>query len=184
MEWFISKNYSFFPWCLIGYRQNTFVFSASKVHRVLFNDICRRQIVCSQPLKVHSSPISNDDTRPFCLKNTNTNTKVKRSDQEFGQLASLGIKNLLLRGTQLKVMQNMSFVCRLYSSKFGFDYKEIHLSFILNEMKFVSKSILVQNVSPSYCFLLQNTKFIFGCAVYTGRDTKMSQVNTINDKQL
>ena len=51
-------------------------------------------------------------------------------------------------------------------------------------MEFVSKSIFVQNVSPTDCFLLQNTKFIFGCAVYTGRDTKMSQVNTINDKQL
>ena len=125
MEWNGSsqKNCSFFPWCLIGYRQNTFVLSASKVHRVLFNDICRRQIVCSQPLKVHSSPISNDDTRPFCLKNTNTNTKVKRSDQEFGQLASLGIKNLLLRGTQLKVMQNKLFVCRLNWPKFCFDYK-------------------------------------------------------------
>ena len=109
---------------------------------------------------------------------------MKRSDQEFGQLASLGIKNLLLRGTQLKVVQNELFVCRLNSPKFGFDFKEKHLSFILNQMEFVSLSILVQNVSPTDCFLLQNTKFIFGCAVYTGRDTKMSQVKTINDKQL
>ena len=116
--------------------------------------------------------------------NTNTNAKVKRSDQEFGQLASLGIKNLLLRGTQLKVMQNKLFVCRLNSPKFGFDFTGRHLSFILNQMEFVSKSIFVQNVSTTDCFLLQNTKFIFGCAVYTGRDTKMSQVNTINDKQL
>lgn len=105
---------------------------------------------------------------------------MKRSDQEFGQLASLGIKNLLLRGTQLKVF----FVCRLNSPKFGFDFTGRHLSFILNQMEFVSLSILVQNVSPTDCFLLQNTKFIFGCAVYTGRDTKMSQVNTINDKQI
>ena len=65
-------------------------------------------------------------------------SKVKRSEHEFA-LASVGIKNLLLRGTQLKV-------------------GDIHQSF------------------PQF-LLLQNTKFIYGCAVYTGRDTKMSQVN-------
>ena len=82
--------YQFFEDNLKLSSKNFFSFrpAASKVHRVLFNDICRRQIVCSQPLKVHICPISNDDTQPLCLENAIIQIQMQRWSVQIKNLAN------------------------------------------------------------------------------------------------